>query len=219
MGVDVHCYAEVSLDSRWQFAGEMIPNPEHEYDPDEPDLMPQPLFQSCHRELAAILTDSGNPIRSSIPYTPVVPPRGLPPDLSAELAGWLRRHEGETCLATNWFTGANWMRSVGRSESCGGGRWSSLASRACSLVARRDSRWRTGRRVSRSVTPDGSGTASRSSGWSPTPRSSLSFTAVCCPGSRAWAHPIRYVSWQRYRGSTEPGAASDPARRSGFAAS
>jgi hypothetical protein len=104
MGVDIHCYAEVSLDSRWQFVGEMIPNPEHEYDPDEPDLMPQPLFHSFHKELAAILTDSGNPIRSSVPYTPVVPPRGLPTDLSAELAGWLRRDEGATWLATNWFT-------------------------------------------------------------------------------------------------------------------
>src|SRR5947209_2754087 len=102
MGVQIYGYAEVSPNGVWEFAGGMVPNPEHQYDPDEPDLMPSPLFHSFVKELAAILTDSGNPIRSSVPYTPVVPRRGLPSDLSAQLAGWLRRHEHEEWFATNW---------------------------------------------------------------------------------------------------------------------
>jgi hypothetical protein len=104
MSVDIDGYTEVSRKGIWEFAGEMVPNPEHQDDPDEPDLMPRPLFHSFQRELAAILTDSGNPIRSSVPYTPVVPRRGLPSDLSAQLAGWLRRYEHEQWFATNWFT-------------------------------------------------------------------------------------------------------------------
>jgi hypothetical protein len=82
----------------------MVPNPEREYDPDEPELMPGELFHSNHKELAAILTNTGKPIRSSEPYTPVVPRRGLPTDLSSELSAWLRRHEGESWFGTTWFT-------------------------------------------------------------------------------------------------------------------
>ena len=104
MGVDVSGYAEVTPAGRWEFAGRMVPNPEREYDPDEPEMMPDELFHSNHKELAAILTDTGNPIRSSEPYAPVVPRRGLPADLSSELAAWLRRHEGESWFAATWFT-------------------------------------------------------------------------------------------------------------------
>jgi hypothetical protein len=104
MGVDVYGYAEVSRAGRWEFTGCMVPNTDHEYDPDEPKVMPEELFHSGNRELAAILTDTGNPIRSSEPYTPVVPLRGLPPDLSTELAGWLRRYEGQSWFAPTWFT-------------------------------------------------------------------------------------------------------------------
>jgi hypothetical protein len=87
----------------------MVPNSDREYDPDEPELMPEELFHSNHKELAAILTDTGKPIRSSEPYIPVVPRRGLPPDLSPELSAWLRRYEGEswfdaTWYVTTWFT-------------------------------------------------------------------------------------------------------------------
>lgn len=106
MGVDIDGYAEVSLGGRWAFTGRMLPNPEREYDPDAPELMPGELFHSSHKELAAILTDTGNPIRSSEPYTPVVPRRGLPADLSPELSAWLRRHEheGKWWFRTTWFT-------------------------------------------------------------------------------------------------------------------
>lgn|GEM_PF-4996361 len=76
MGVDLYGYTEVSTDGRWEFAGQMVPSPEREYDSDEPELMRGALFHSYHKELAAILTDTGNPIRSSEPYTPIVPRRG-----------------------------------------------------------------------------------------------------------------------------------------------
>lgn len=104
MAVDIYGYAELSRNSVWEFLGDMVPNPERRYDPDEPDLMPSPLFHSCQKELAAILTDTLNPIRSSVPYTPVTPRRGLPSDLSAPLAEWFRRDEHYEGFATNWFT-------------------------------------------------------------------------------------------------------------------
>jgi len=106
MGVSIYGYAEVQSDGRWAFAGRMVPNPDAGFDPDEPEAMPEELFSSDHRELAAILTDIGNPIRSVYPYTPVVAPRGLPPDLSSELRAWLQRREeqGETWEGSTWFT-------------------------------------------------------------------------------------------------------------------
>ena len=192
MGVDIWGYAEVSHGDRWEFVGEMVSNPECVYDPDEPDLMPAPLFHSFNRELAAILANYDNTIRASVPYIPVVLPRGLPSDLSAELECWFRRQEGDPCLATNWFTKRELDAFGWEDRIMAGGRWSSLASQDCLTVAHGDSRWRTGRRVSESVMPAGSGTASWSSGWNPTPRSSPSFTEVSCPGSRPWAHPIRF---------------------------
>jgi hypothetical protein len=106
MGVSIEGYAEVRSDGRWAFAGRMVPNPFQGYDRDEPEVMPEALFISDSKELAAILTDTGNPIRSIYPYTPVVRPRGLPPDLSSELGAWLRRREeqGETWEGSTWFT-------------------------------------------------------------------------------------------------------------------
>lgn len=104
MGVDVYGYAEVRSRGRWAFAGRLVPNPDRDYDPDEPEVMPEALFHAADKELAAILTDTGNPIRSSEPYTPVVPRRGVPPDLSPPLSAWLRRDEGEPWSAATWFT-------------------------------------------------------------------------------------------------------------------
>lgn len=111
MGVTIFGYAEVLRSAAWDFVGEMAPNPAHIYDadlddypPEQPEFMPQPLFESYHKELAAILTGLDNPIRSSVPYTPVASPRGLPPDLSTEVARWLRRHEADPSFTHTWFT-------------------------------------------------------------------------------------------------------------------
>lgn len=106
MAITVEGYAEVRSDGRWAFGGRMVQNPFHGYDPDEPEVLPEALFSSNTKELAAILTDTCNPVRSVYPYTPVVPPRGLPPDLSSELATWLRWREeqGEAWERSTWFT-------------------------------------------------------------------------------------------------------------------
>lgn len=119
MAVDVDCYLEILRTGKWQFGGNVVPNPDFDSDPDAPESMPCPLFHSVQKELAAILTDSGNPIRSAEPYTPVVVPRGLPADLSAELAGWLQQWAGERWFATSWFTarealGFGWTERIMR---------------------------------------------------------------------------------------------------------
>jgi hypothetical protein len=38
MGVDIYGSAELSPDGVWGLVGEMVPNPEHQYDPEEPGL-------------------------------------------------------------------------------------------------------------------------------------------------------------------------------------
>lgn len=104
MGVDIYGYAERALGDCWQFTGELVTNTEREYDPEAPEWMPKEVFHSSIKELAAILTGSGNPIRSSEPYIPVVPQRGLPVDLSPELNAWLRRYQDDVSAACTWFT-------------------------------------------------------------------------------------------------------------------
>jgi hypothetical protein len=111
MGVYLECYEEVLVEGVWLFAGEMIPNPRYRPDPglwaDDPhaerEFMPRPLFESNSKELAAILTGVGDVIRSSEPYTPVVPRRGLPSDLSPQVAEWLRLDHDDS-VDENWFT-------------------------------------------------------------------------------------------------------------------
>lgn len=102
MGVSIEGFLEIA-DARggWRFAGGMVPNRD---DPERPAMSPKPFFESESKELAAILTGSGNPIRSAEPYATVVAPRGLPRDLSSEVAGWLRPDEGEPWFASTWFT-------------------------------------------------------------------------------------------------------------------
>ena len=104
MGVDVYGYVEVHSSGQWAFAAGTVDNPERANDPDEPAVMPEPLFHSYQKELAAILTDTGNPIRSSEPYIPVVPRRGLPPDMSPVLSAWFMRDEDASSSGATWFT-------------------------------------------------------------------------------------------------------------------
>lgn len=101
-------------------------------------------------ELAAILTDTGNPVRSSEPYIPVVPRRGLPPDLSAELSAWFRQHEGESWFATTWFRAGEtaafaWNDRIMQRRAYA----PPQAAPRAALVA---SRWQVGRPASRSAT-------------------------------------------------------------------
>jgi hypothetical protein len=105
MGVSIFVYLETFRDGGWRFEGRVVPNPEHDYDPDEPEAAPEPFFESFEKELAAVLTGRGLRIRSDEDYVPVAPGRGLPPDLSPELEAFLPRHEGEAGFSANWFTG------------------------------------------------------------------------------------------------------------------
>ena len=105
MGVLINGYLEASDSAGWRFAGGTIPNPDRGDRPGEPELVPEPFFQSFHKELAAILVGHGRPIRSAEPYTPVVPKRGLPADLSPELAAYLKLFEREDWFEASWFTG------------------------------------------------------------------------------------------------------------------
>lgn len=115
MAVDIYGFAEMLTGGMWTLVGDMVPNPERRWNPDEPELMPELFFHSIHKELAAILVDTGFPIRSSEPYAPVVAKRGLPKDLSPELAAWFGRDPSEPPLDANWFT-AGEARAFGWSE-------------------------------------------------------------------------------------------------------
>lgn len=82
----------------------MVPNGERRYDPDAPELAPSPVLHSDHKELASILVDTGWAIRAVEPYTPVVPRRGRPVDLSKELADFFHFFDGDEGTVFSWFT-------------------------------------------------------------------------------------------------------------------
>jgi hypothetical protein len=104
MGVLIDGFLEVSCDGGWNFVGEMVDNSEHSFDPGEPGMMPKPLFRSGHKELAAILAGVSNPIRSKEAFVPVAGIRGLPSDLSSEVAAWLRSWADDPAFAASWCT-------------------------------------------------------------------------------------------------------------------
>ena len=79
-------------------------NPERHYGADEPAVRPKPLFESTSKELSAILVDLHNPIRSKTPFVPVAEARGLPPDLSPEVAAWLARYAEDRRFEGCWCT-------------------------------------------------------------------------------------------------------------------
>jgi hypothetical protein len=98
MGVWIEGFVEVPLDGAWQFAGRMIPNILYSPDePEEPERIPEPFFESDHKELAAILGGG-----YGTPYVQVCETRGLPPDPSPELAAWLGPRVGEKGFSTTW---------------------------------------------------------------------------------------------------------------------
>lgn len=104
MSVSVYCYLECWTGSEWSFVGDLEPNFDHEYDPNVPELAPVPLLHSTQKELATILVDLKWAIRATEPFVPVVPRRGLPPDLSSSLAPYLRWFAEDPATAVSWFT-------------------------------------------------------------------------------------------------------------------
>jgi hypothetical protein len=104
LAVDVYCYIERRTDLEWRFTGNVLPNEERQYDSDAPVLAPSYVLHSVNKELASILVDTGWAIRAIEPYTPVVPRRGRPADLSAELSGYFRFFDGDAGTVFSWFT-------------------------------------------------------------------------------------------------------------------
>src|ERR1700722_4203511 len=102
MAVTIEGYLETLSGDQWQFVGEMVPN---DIDLERPDrFKPSAFFEWGVKELAAILADDFNPVRSSESCVPLVPRRGLPADLSATLKTWLQQYVGEDSFACTWFT-------------------------------------------------------------------------------------------------------------------
>ena len=104
MAVDIYCYIELLTNHGWMFSGEIGPNPEHIYDPEAPELAPIPFFHSVQKELAAILVDTGRPIRSTEPYPPFVARRGQPADLSSVLRHHFKYYSYGDAMVYSWFT-------------------------------------------------------------------------------------------------------------------
>ncbi len=104
MAVDIYCYAELQTKDGWVFSGEVGPNPEHAYDSAAPEFAPVPAFHAVHKELAAILVDTGRPIRSTEPYEPIVSRRGQPEDLSPVLKDYFKYFAADDAMVYSWFT-------------------------------------------------------------------------------------------------------------------
>lgn len=104
MAVDIYCYTERKEGDKWHLVGGLIPNDGRQYDPDAPEFAPSPVLHSIDKELASILVDTGWAIRAVEPYTPVVPRRGKPRDLSRELAEYFRYFDNDAATVYSWFT-------------------------------------------------------------------------------------------------------------------
>lgn len=107
---DIKVFSEILRLGQWHSNGEIVPNPELEYDDEAYPFAVEPLFDISQREMAAILADRCNPIRSVEPYIPIVSPRGLPQDLSEPLALYLRPFKEEDGFTFNWFTVAEVLK-------------------------------------------------------------------------------------------------------------
>jgi hypothetical protein len=90
MGTDISMYAERRERDGWHLCEPLLPNRFHDpSDPEsEPALMPQAVYDTRNSSLFAILAGVRNLIFSETRYQTIAPPRGLPSDLSPELAPW-----------------------------------------------------------------------------------------------------------------------------------
>ena len=104
MGTDICMYAEHRTDSRWTLCGPLTPESHVVFAEPLPEglLVPTPIYTDRNYALFAILADVRNPAHSAVPYEPIVPARGLPDDLSDELAAWVERFG--TVDAASWLS-------------------------------------------------------------------------------------------------------------------
>lgn len=96
MGIEIDIYAERRVDGGWVLAEPMVPNPwllpenrELLDDPDDPILgwveVPCKVVEFGHRSLSELLA---GPSSTWYRHVPIVEPRGVPDDLSDDLAAY-----------------------------------------------------------------------------------------------------------------------------------
>lgn len=119
MGTDIEMYAEVRDGGRWRLAEPLVANEDYGGpgdDPPQPELMPLGLYNDRNRALFAILGQGAGPHYSEGPYHPVAPLRGLPPDVSPEVAAFARsRHDelfGQGWLGLDELLAFDWHGQV-----------------------------------------------------------------------------------------------------------
>jgi len=88
-------YAERRERDGWVLCEPLTPNTEYHPVAASSDLLlePQPVYDTRNYALFAILADVRNPAHSDESYQPIAPRRGLPTDISAELAAWAADEE------------------------------------------------------------------------------------------------------------------------------
>ena len=104
MGTDINMYAEQRRDGQWRLLGPMEEN--HEFftdeDPDGAPYKPVEVYDPRNSALFAILADVRNPRFGEAPYECIAPLRGLPDDLSPEVAAWA--NYGDDAQDGSWLT-------------------------------------------------------------------------------------------------------------------
>lgn len=104
MGTDINMYAEQRRGGQWRLLGSLEENLEFftDEDPEGQPYKPVEVYRTRHYALFAILANVRNPPRREAPYEYISPLRGLPPDLSPEVAAWAN-YGGDTESAS-WLT-------------------------------------------------------------------------------------------------------------------
>lgn len=98
MGTDIRCYAERRVNGKWELCEPLVPNPDYypadpsdppyADDASEPEFKPQEIYDERNYSVFAIIADIRNGSHSDEDYESIAPQRGLPEDISNELAEW-----------------------------------------------------------------------------------------------------------------------------------
>ncbi|MFC2177135.1 hypothetical protein ACFLRH_01830 [Actinomycetota bacterium] len=110
MSIEIELYAERRMGDRWVLAESTVPNPwlHSQYrdliDVDEaaslPTEVPQEVVDFGHSGIWSVLWgNSRRPYR----HVPIIPPRGLPDDLSPDIANAAPRHVALFANGTGWY--------------------------------------------------------------------------------------------------------------------
>jgi hypothetical protein len=104
MGTDINIYAEVRIAGRWQLAEPVEKNSmwSEEFNKLCPEWKPKELYSVRNRSVFAILANVSNPMFAVASFDYISEPRGLPKDVSKELADW-RTSWGSDAFAESWL--------------------------------------------------------------------------------------------------------------------